>query len=137
MLEITSDFRIRLDLLELANFGMNHGLQTVDKATKGCTKVALQYFSPFPAKRSFEMIDTVVFFSENLTLQNASGAKVQRIENRRNWWPLCCGSEAKLIHSCLTRAECDGAESCWNVHGLRPRCLSAHAFNTVFKTFSQ
>ena len=56
-----------------------------EKAITGCTKVALRYFEPFPAKRRLEMIDTLVFFSENLILQNAPGAKVQRIEIRSFW----------------------------------------------------
>ena len=76
MWEITSNFRISLDLFELATFGTNYGLQTADKAIIGCTKVALRYFEPFPAKRRLQMIGTLVFFCENLTLQNAQGAKV-------------------------------------------------------------
>ena len=51
----------------------------------GCTKVALRYFGPFPVKRRREMLSTLVFFSENLILQNASGAKDQQIEIRRIW----------------------------------------------------
>ena len=92
------------DLFELATFGTNYGSQTADKDITDCMKVALQYFSPFPAKRRFEMIDSLVFFSGNLVLQNAPGAKfkglrpgakVQRIETRRFWWPLCSKNEAK------------------------------------------
>ena len=30
-----------------------------------------------------------------------------------------------LSHSWLTRADCGGAKSCWNVHDLRLKCLSA------------
>ena len=74
MLEITS---IRLNLFELATFGTNYGLQMAGKAITGCTKVVLRYFVTFPAKHRLEMIDTLIFSSENLTLQNAPGAKVQ------------------------------------------------------------
>ena len=80
MLEITSNFRISLDLFELASFAMNYGLQMANKTITGCTKVALPYFGPFPVKRRLEMTNTLVFFSENLTLQNPLGPKVQRIE---------------------------------------------------------
>ena len=71
------------------------------------------------------MIDSLVFFSENLTLQNAPGAKVQRIEIQRFWWPMKRGISF-LSHSWLTRA----------VHGLRPKPLPSQGFNTIFKTFS-
>ena len=67
-LEITSNFRISLDFSELAAFGTNYGLQTVDRAITGCTKVALRYFGLFPAKRCLVIIHTLVFFSENVTL---------------------------------------------------------------------
>ena len=75
ILKITSNFRISLDLFELATFRTNYGLQTAGKAITGCTKVPLRYFGPFLAKRRLEIIDTLVFFSENLTLQNVPGAK--------------------------------------------------------------
>ena len=75
ILKITSSFRISLDLFELATFGRNYGLQTANKATTGCTKVALRYFGQLPAKRHLKMIDTLVFFSENLILQNAPTRK--------------------------------------------------------------
>ena len=58
---MTSNFRISLDLFELANFSTNNDLQTADKAITS-TKVALRYFGPFPAKRRLEVIDTLVFF---------------------------------------------------------------------------
>ena len=35
----------------------------------------------------------------------------------------------------LARVKCDGAESCWNLHGLRSKCLSTLGFITAFKTF--
>ena len=79
MLKITSNFVFSLDLFELDTFGRNYDLQTANKAITGCTKVALRYFGPIPAKRRIEIINTLVFFSENLTLQNTPGAKVQRI----------------------------------------------------------
>ena len=85
MLEITSNFRISLDLFELAIFGTNYGLKTADNTIIGCTKVALRYFGSFPAKRRRDMVDIFVFLSENLTHQNAPGAKVQRIQIRRFW----------------------------------------------------
>ena len=59
-----------------------------DKTIKTSTKVAPQDFGPFPTKRRLEILDTFVFFSENLTLQNAPEEKVQRIEIQRFWWPL-------------------------------------------------
>ena len=80
MLEIISNLRISLDWFKLATFSTNYCLQTADKAITNCTKVALRYFGPFPVKRRFEMVDILVFFNENLTLQNAPGAKVQWIE---------------------------------------------------------
>ena len=43
-LEITSNFRISLDLFELATFGINYGLQTADKAITGCTKVSAVFW---------------------------------------------------------------------------------------------
>lgn len=67
MLEIASNFRINLDLFKNATFGGNYGLQTADEAVAGCPKVALRYFSLFKAKRFLEMVDTLVFFSANLT----------------------------------------------------------------------
>ena len=96
-LEITSKFITSLDLCELATFGTNYGLQTADKALTGCTKVALRYFGPFPAKRRLEMIDPSVFFSENLTLQNAPNAKVQRFEIQKFCWLLCGRNEARIL----------------------------------------
>ena len=42
ILEITSTFRISLDLFELATFGVNYGLQTAGKVITGRTKVALR-----------------------------------------------------------------------------------------------
>ena len=74
MLEIAYNFRISLDLFELVTFGTNYGLQMVDKAITGCTKVALRYFGPFPAKRGLEMSATLVFFSENLS-QKSNGLR--------------------------------------------------------------
>ena len=40
MLEITLNFRISLNLFELATFGTNYDVQTADKAIRGCMKVA-------------------------------------------------------------------------------------------------
>ena len=70
MLEMTSNFRISFDLVELATFIVSYGLQTADKAIPGYTK------GPFPAKRRLKMIASLAFFSENLTLQNIPGAKL-------------------------------------------------------------
>ena len=71
-----------------------------DKAIIGSTKVALRYHRQWAkVKRYLEMIDTLVFFSENLTLQNASDAKVQQIEIWRFWWPLCGRNKAGNILS--------------------------------------
>ena len=102
MLEITSNFRISIDLFELVRI-------ISDKATAGYAGVALRYFGPF------EMMDTLVYFSENLTLQNAPGTKIQRIEIRKFWWPNCAVEMKRgtsfLSHSWLTRAECGSAES--------------------------
>ena len=97
MWEIKSNFGISLDLFELATFDTNYGLQTADKAITGCTKVALRYFGLFLAKRRLKMIDTLLIFSENLTIQNVPGAKVQRIEILRLWWLLCGRYEARNI----------------------------------------
>ena len=81
----------------MANFGTNYGLQTAHKTITGYTKMALQYFGPFPAKRRLEMTVTLVFFNETLTLQIAPGAKVQRIQIQRFWWPLCGRYEARNL----------------------------------------
>ena len=94
ILEITTNFKISIELFELATFGTNYGLQTADKAITGCMKVVLRYFGPFPAKSSLEMIDTLIFFSENFTFQNVSDAIVQRIEIRRFLWSLCNRNKA-------------------------------------------
>ena len=96
-MEITSNFRISVDLFELATFDTSSYLQTANKAITGCTKATLRYFSPFLAKRCLEMIDTLVFFSENLTPQNDPGAEVQLIKIRRFWWPLGGRNEARNL----------------------------------------
>ena len=62
MSEIKSIFRISLDLFELATFGRNYGLQTVNKTVTRCPKVALRNFIPLAAKRFLEVIDTLVSF---------------------------------------------------------------------------
>ena len=59
--------------------------------------MALPYFGPFSEKHRLDMIDTLVFFSENLILQNAPGAKVERIEIPKFWWLLCGRNEAKNL----------------------------------------
>ena len=69
MSEIKSKFRISLDLFELATFGTNYGLQTVNETVTRCPKVALRYFVPLAAKRFLEVIDTLIFFSANLAFQ--------------------------------------------------------------------
>ena len=61
MSEIKSNFRISLDLFELATFGMNYGLQTFNASVTRCPKVALRYFVPLAAKRFLEVIDTSIF----------------------------------------------------------------------------
>ena len=113
MLKIKSNFRISLDLFQLATFGTNYGPQTADKAVTGSTKVALRYLGPFPAKRRLEMIDSLLYFSEHLTLQNIPGVKVQQIEIRIYWWPLCRRNEARnllfkpfLVDACWVRSVC-------------------------------
>ena len=85
MLEITSHFKISLDLFEMATFGTNYGLLTADKAIAGGTKVALPYFSPLQARCSLEIINTLIFFSEILAHQNTPGEKAQWSEIRRFW----------------------------------------------------
>ena len=97
MLEIKSNFIISLDLFELTTFGMSYNLLTADKAVPDCSKVALRYFGQFPAKRCLEIIDTGLFFSENLTFQTAPGAKVLRIEIWSFWWQLYCRNEARNL----------------------------------------
>ena len=61
MSEIILNFRISLDLFELATFDMNYGLQTANKTVTCCPKVALRYFVPLATKRILEVIDTLVF----------------------------------------------------------------------------
>ena len=94
MSEIKSNFRTSLDFFELATFGVNYGLQTLNGTVTRYPKVALRYFIPMEAKRFLEVNDTVVFFSANLAFQNTSGTIVQSIGIRRFWWPLCGGNEA-------------------------------------------
>ena len=67
MPEIKSNFRISLDLFELATFGTNYGLQSVNETVTRWPKVALRYFVPLAAKRFLEVIATLVlFFGPNL-----------------------------------------------------------------------
>ena len=40
------NFRISLDLIDLASFGTNYGLQTVNDTVTRCPKVALRYLVP-------------------------------------------------------------------------------------------
>ena len=98
-------------MLELPTFGTNYDHQTADKASTVCTKVALWYFCPFPAKRRLEMIDTLVFFSENLTLQTAKAQMSSGLETG-GFGGHCAVEITFLTHSWLTCAECGGAESC-------------------------
>ena len=46
MSEIKLNFRISLDLFELATFGTNYGLQTVNETVTRCPQVVLRYFVP-------------------------------------------------------------------------------------------
>ena len=87
--EIKAHFKISFDFFELAIFDKNYGLQTANETVTRCPKVVLRYFVPFAAKRLLEVIDTLVYFSANLALQNIPGTIVQRIGIRRFWWPLC------------------------------------------------
>ena len=111
-------------------------LQTVNETVTICLKVALRYFVPLAAKRFLEVINTLAFFSNNLAFQNTSGTIVQRIGNRRFWWPLCGGNDF-FNHSWVVHAECDGAESCWNVQGPWPKFLHVQGFNALSSTFSR
>ena len=95
MSEIKSNFRISLDLFELATFGTNYGLQTVNETVTDCPKVTLRYFIPLAAKRFLEVIGPFVFFSANLAFQNTPGIIVQRIGIRIFWWPLCSRNETR------------------------------------------
>ena len=86
------------------------------------------------------MIDTLVFLvrillSKMPQAQKSNGLRSGDIGGH-------CAVEVKrgtsfLSHSSLTRAECGGAKSYGNIHGLRLKCLSTQGFNTVFKTFSR
>ena len=53
MLDITSNFRMSLDLFELATFGTNYGLQIADKAVTYGEEVALRYFGPCPGQNPY------------------------------------------------------------------------------------
>ena len=129
---MTLNFRISLDLFGLVTFGTNYGLQTADKAIKGCTKMALRYFGALPSKHRLEtMIDNLVFFSKNFILQNAPGTKANRLRSGEMNAVEMKRGIFFLNHAWLMRAECGGAEYCWNVHGLLPKCLSDQGFNTV------
>ena len=87
MSERKSNFRISLDLFELATFGTNYGLQKVNETVTSCPKVAPRYFVSLAAKRFLEVIDTLVFFSASLAFQNTPSTIVQRIGIREFWWP--------------------------------------------------
>jgi hypothetical protein len=76
MSKVTSNFRVNSFFFELTTFGENYSLQTANEAITRCPQVALRYFGPFPAKGLLEMIDTLVFFSANLTLQNTQDRKL-------------------------------------------------------------
>ena len=140
-LEKTSNFRISLDLFELATIGTNFDLQTAGKALTGCTKMAPRYFGPFLAKRRLQMIGTLVFFLVRTLLSKMPQAQKSNGLRSEDFGGHCAAEIKRgtffLSHSWLTCAECGGAEICWNVHSLRPKCLSAQGFNTVFKTFSR
>ena len=98
MSQIKSNFRISLDLFKLANFGTNDDLQTVNETVTRCPKVALRYFVPLVAKRFFEVIDTLVFFSAKSAFQNNTpGTMVKRIGISRFCWSLCGGNEARQL----------------------------------------
>ena len=60
MSDIKSNFRIRLDLIELATFHTNYGLQTVNESVTRCPKVVLRYFVPLAAKRFVIYFDATV-----------------------------------------------------------------------------
>ena len=122
MLVKTSNFRISLDLFELATSGTNYGLQTAFKAFIGCTKVALWYFDSFPAKCCLKMNDTLIFFLVRNLLSKMPQAQMSHglrsgvfgghyaVEMKRR--------TSFLWHSWLMRAKCEGAESCCNLHDL-------------------
>ena len=61
MSEIISNFRISLDLFELATFGIHCGPQMVYEIVTRCPKVALRYFLTLVAKCFLELIDTLYF----------------------------------------------------------------------------
>ena len=86
----------------MATFGTNYGLQTADKAVTGCTKVALRFYGPLPVK---QMIDTLVFFSQKLTLKIPQAQKSNAL--RSGDFGGHCAVEMKrgtsfLSHSWLT-----------------------------------
>ena len=137
MSEIASNFRISLDLFELVTFGTNYGLQTANETVTRCPNVALRYFGKFPTKRLIVLIDTLVFVSANLAFQNSPETIVQRIGVRRHWALAMKRGISFCNHSWVARAECDGAQSRWNVQGLQPKCLRAQGFNTPSRKFSQ
>ena len=106
MSKIKSNFRISLDLFELATFGTNYGLQTVNEIVTRCPKVPLWYFVPLAPKRFLEVINTFVFFSANLAFQNTAGIIVQAINIRRFWSLLCGINEAWMARAKVLLLEC-------------------------------
>ena len=139
MSETKSHFKISLDFFELATFGMNYGLQTVNETVTRCPKVALWYLVPLAAKRFLEIIDTLIFFSANL----ASKIRQAQMPNGLATGDFGghCAVEMKrgtsfFNHSWVAHAECDGVESCWKLQDLWPKYLRAQAFNAPSTIFS-
>ena len=67
---VTLNFRISLDLFQLATIGTNHGHQTAKKASQAARKWLCGVLA-----RRLEMIYTLLFFSENLTAQKSNGLR--------------------------------------------------------------
>ena len=83
MLETTLNFGICLDLFELAHLWHELWPSNGRLSHHRLHETGSAAVWPIPTKRRLQMINTLIFFSENIAQQNAQDAKVQRI--RRFW----------------------------------------------------
>lgn len=125
---------INSSLLRLITFNANYSPQTANTFLICCP---MNGISPIPAfYRYFDNLLYQSYFPKYVRHNSLIDLHLICFDFGYN-----CASEMKhgislFSHSWLTRAECDGSESCRNVHGLWAKCLSAKGFGTLFKIFS-
>lgn len=122
-------------IFDMATFGINYSFETVNKCIVCCTNVGLWNALSFPAKYCLERV--CLWYLLVLTLafkipqiEKSNGFASEEFDSYWNAEEIKCGT-LFCSHSWFARALWDSAESYWNVHGLRPKCLHAQGFNTV------